>query len=62
YALDKEKVLFVFSRDYLKTNNADLFIDRLIASPSANGFKPSIVELPREQIIQLFNVLVKAVS
>ncbi|MCB9250537.1 MAG: cytochrome c [Ignavibacteriales bacterium] len=62
YALDKEKVLVVFSRDYLKTNNADLFIDRLIASPSANGFKPSIVELPREQIIQLFNVLVKAVS
>ncbi|MBK8946792.1 MAG: hypothetical protein IPM32_16195 [Ignavibacteriae bacterium] len=62
YVLDKEKVVSVFNRDFTQNKDAELFINKLMISPVANGFKPNIVELPKEELIKLFNVLANAIS
>jgi len=62
YVLDKEKVVAVFSRDFSQSKDVDLFISKLMVSPVSNGFKPSIVDLSKDELIKLFNVLANAIS
>ncbi len=62
YVSDKEQAASIFNRDFAKLNNAELFINRLIVSPGSSGFKPNVVDLSKEQLVQLYNVLVKAAS
>ncbi|MBK7106440.1 MAG: cytochrome c [Ignavibacteriae bacterium] len=62
YVLDKQKVISIFNRDFAQNKDVDLFINKLITSPTANGFKPSIIDLPKDELVKLFNVLANAIS
>ncbi len=62
YALNKEQVVTIFNRDLKKNNNVNLFISQVIVSPKANGFKPDVVNLSKDQLTQLYNLLIKALS
>ena len=62
YALNKEQIVAIFNRDFVKNKDVNLFINQVIVSPQANGFKPDIVDLSKDQLTQLYNVLLKALS
>lgn len=58
YVSNKERAVSIFFRDFSKTKDVELFINRLISSPESSGFKPNVVELSKQQLIELYNVLV----
>lgn len=62
YALNKEQIVTIFNRDFAKNKDVNLFINQVIVSPKANGFKPDIVSLSKDKLTQLYNVLLKALS
>ncbi len=62
FVQDKGKAISIFKRDFGSQKDAESFVNRVLASPTESGFKPSITFLSKEKLSSLFKLLSNSVS
>lgn len=62
YVSDKAKVLLIFHRDKNTDASKNVFISRVIMSPTESGFKQTITTLSKDKLSKIYDMLVKVVS